>query len=190
MLKNKITKKYFNQNNQRGFTLLFAVIISTLVLAVGASIISIALKQVILSGVGRDSSLAFYAANTGIECAFYWEVKGVGGSPAFPNSPVGSWTNPGAADCVGVNILSSGTDPDQGNFEVDAGSGGEDYTISTFRINNFKDSEDEDLEYCVDVSVAKRGIETIIESRGYNTCDENNPRRIERGLELRLNVAP
>ena len=61
---------------EKGFVLLFSVLVSVLVLAVGASIISISLKQVILSGTGRDSQFAFYAANTGAECALYWDLAG------------------------------------------------------------------------------------------------------------------
>jgi acyl-coenzyme A thioesterase PaaI-like protein len=47
--------------------------------------------------------------------------------------------------------------------------------------------------YCVTVSVTKYQQNTVggqiriatnILSRGYNTCDTNNPRRIERGLEM------
>jgi len=58
-------KTKFKKNNKReGFVLLFAVLISSLVLAVGISMISIALKQVQLSGSGRDSQYAFYVANT------------------------------------------------------------------------------------------------------------------------------
>lgn len=186
--------KIKNLKKNKGFTLLFAVIVSTLVLAVGASIISIALKQVLLSGVGRDSQFAFYAANTGIECALYWELKGVGGdeddfSPAFPNTTFSlNYTSSQQENtkCAGVRILSSGRGQEQGRFEVlskpDNG-----FKVSYFRINNFKDSQEKDLPYCVDVFVKKKGIQTIIDARGYNTCDENNPRRIERGLELYLN---
>lgn len=85
----------------RGFVLLYAVVISTLVLAVGISIISIATKQVAISGLGRESQFAFYAANTGTECALFWDFHGflqpiVGSVPAayarlavFPNPLTG-----------------------------------------------------------------------------------------------------
>lgn len=61
----------------RGFVLLYAVMTSTIVLAVGVSIISIALKQLAISTLGRESQYAFYAANTGAECALYWDFHGV-----------------------------------------------------------------------------------------------------------------
>lgn len=60
-----------------GFVLLYAVMTSTIILAVGVSIISIALKQLSISTLGRESQYAFYAANTGAECALYWDFHGV-----------------------------------------------------------------------------------------------------------------
>lgn len=178
-------KKFFtNIKDEKGFTLLFAVIVSTLVLAVGGSIINIALKQVILSGTGRESQYAFYAANTGIECAYYWDIAGVDGAPAFATSS--AFTPPGAAACAGtVDIYddsSTGAAFDSDTIGL--------VTESSFYLRDFSNTNNEDLEYCAFVTVTKtldnggRVASTTIESRGYNTCDATNPRRIERGLEL------
>src|SRR3990167_512175 len=60
---------------QRGFTLLLAALVSSIVLAVGAAIFGIAQKQVLLSAIGRDSQFAFYAADTAAECALYWDFR-------------------------------------------------------------------------------------------------------------------
>lgn len=61
----------------RAFALLYAVMTSSIILAVGVSIISIALKQLSISTLGRESQYAFYAANAGAECALYWDFHGV-----------------------------------------------------------------------------------------------------------------
>jgi hypothetical protein len=184
-------KKFFTKiKDEKGFTLLFAVIVSTLVLAVGGSIINIALKQVILSGTGRESQYAFYAANTGIECAYYWDIAGVGDAPAFATSSSG-FDVPGIAACAGTADIydDASTDTEARLFDTkDLGDG---VTQSYFRLQNFVNPEGEDLEYCADVYVRKtiggsgQVTSTEIESRGYNTCDDANPRRIERGLEMR-----
>lgn len=171
-----------NIQKDRGFTLLFAVLVSVLILAVGASIISIALKQVILSGAGRESQYAFYAANTGIECALFWDIQGNGGTNVYIENDTQSspddYTTSGI-DCAGgiSDILSNGVDSTEGE--------------TTFRVNFTEVLDGDAIEYCADVTVNKdesggspNRIVTTIESRGYNTCDENNPRRIERGLEL------
>jgi hypothetical protein len=178
--------------DKKGFTLLFAVLVSTLVLAVGASIISMALRQVLLSGVGRDSQFAFYASNTGIECALYWDLNG---GVVFATSSASEDPN---------NVVCAGNDAEV-TVEDDTVPGSSDSATSRFRIV-FGDESDEDigvgnnaqmqnidLPYCVDVSVTKfattttdgrNRIGTDILARGYNTCDPENPRRIERGLEL------
>ena len=59
----------------RGFTLLLAALVSSIVLAVGAAIFGIAQKQVLLSAIGRDSQFAFYAADAAAECALYWDFR-------------------------------------------------------------------------------------------------------------------
>ena len=60
---------------QKGFTVLLAALVASLVLTLGISIFSIAKKQVILSSLGRSSQFAFYAADTAAECALYWDVR-------------------------------------------------------------------------------------------------------------------
>ncbi len=59
----------------RGFTLLLAALVSTIVLALGAAIYGIAVKELALSSLGRDSQFAFFAADTGAECALYWDIR-------------------------------------------------------------------------------------------------------------------
>src|SRR5229473_174899 len=63
------------KTNQKGFTLLLAALISSIVLSLGAAIFSIAQKELALSSVGRNSQFAFYAADTAAECALYWDVR-------------------------------------------------------------------------------------------------------------------
>jgi len=63
---NKISLKI---NSQKGYTLLFAVIVSVLVLSIAAFILSVSRKEAILASSARDSIYAFYAADSGLECA-------------------------------------------------------------------------------------------------------------------------
>jgi Tfp pilus assembly protein PilX len=53
----------------RGFTLLLASLISSLLLILGSAIFVLVQKQIILSSLGRDSQFAFYAADQAAECA-------------------------------------------------------------------------------------------------------------------------
>lgn len=64
---------------QSGFTLFIALIVSSLLLAIGFSLSTIILKQLVFSNSGKESQLAFYAADSGAECALYWDRKDVQG---------------------------------------------------------------------------------------------------------------
>lgn len=58
----------------RGFTLFYAVLVSSLLLAIGLAILNITFKEFVLSSGARDSETAFYAADTALECALYWDT--------------------------------------------------------------------------------------------------------------------
>jgi hypothetical protein len=62
-------------HNNRGFALLLALIISSVVLAIGLTMLSVAIKQLNLSATGRESEIAFQMANLGMECGRYWRTQ-------------------------------------------------------------------------------------------------------------------
>lgn len=192
-MNNKILQK---NNKQKGFTLLFAVLISTLVLSISATVTSIALRQTIISTTGRESQYAFYAANTAMECAFYWDVIGHKDTnqsdkvvfPAPGQTRVSDGTD---INCAGGNIT-NGDGFDYNNQEWNTNTSGQ----TTFYIDvhdafNIKDDSRTSKfnhHYCAQATVKKQInsstgiITTTIEAKGYNTCDPNNSRRVERGL--------
>lgn len=74
-LQQNSVKRNEQVTTKRGFALLVAALVSGLFLAIGAVIFQIAYIELVLSQTGRDSQFAFYAADTGAECALYWERK-------------------------------------------------------------------------------------------------------------------
>lgn len=187
-------------NKEKGFALLFAVLVSVMVLAVGTSIINIALKQVILSGAGRESQFAFYAANTGMECALYWDLNGTvvdnAGVAKYVFPPVGQEglrrTDTDNFECSGTNIATGisvySQEYTQGGWDTNT-----DKTVFKIAISNNLDNTNNILS-CAEVTVEKiiesNGEEdevyTIITSQGLNTCDpEGDERAVQRGLVLR-----
>ncbi len=66
-------KKIKKLNN--GFTLLFAVVVAGMVLVAALGVYNIMLKEFKLSGFIKESQMAFYAADSGAECVFYWDIK-------------------------------------------------------------------------------------------------------------------
>jgi hypothetical protein len=99
-----------------GFTAFFAVLVSALALAIGLSIYDLLLRELTLSQTARDSQSAIFAADTGVECALYWDNKAtlLNGSPSvFGTSSVAdsqggqSWSTT-ATFCNSQNILLQG----------------------------------------------------------------------------------
>jgi hypothetical protein len=76
-------KAFFSKNQKgpkapsspRGFVALFTVLIAAVILAMAVGISNIALKQIILSSSATDANKAFYAADSGVECALYHDLK-------------------------------------------------------------------------------------------------------------------
>lgn len=177
---------------QKGFTLLFSVLVTTLVVSISATIISIAIRQTILSSTSRESQYAFYAANTGIECAFFWDnysADDVTGF-VFPASVNGSLEteinlDASAITCIGQSLdislppAENTTNTSTHTFEFD---------ISPVAPVGLSVSRCASVEIQKTFDASDGTVQTYIQSRGWNTsCDDraNNPRAVERGIELR-----
>lgn len=160
---------------KRGFTLLLAVLISGILLALGFALFNIASKELILSSAARDSQFAFYAADSGIECALYWDAK----YEVFATSttPV-----PDEITCASGTLAPLG--PGGGTVPLTRTAvtpGDLDYTYTT----TFSFSLGSNLvDPCVDVVVIKKSYptRTSIRADGYNTCVTTNPRRLDRAI--------
>ncbi len=63
------------KNKNFGFTLLLSLLVMSVVLVVGLGVFNIIIKEIQLSGLGRESVIASYAAETGIECVEYWDLQ-------------------------------------------------------------------------------------------------------------------
>lgn len=191
--------------NDKGFTLLFSILVSVLILSVGTSMISITLKQLILSGSGRESQFAFYAANTGIECALYWDLHpqiepGGSVSHTFPASGQSLRDDFEGVTCdegqikTGVDFSADSenefTTFDSYVWDTSFNTYPNDYTFRMSITNS-----DNNTLYCTQVTVSKElyskelpvdnRVKTTITSRGLNTCNPNeNARAVERALVL------
>lgn len=75
------------KENNSGFVALFAVLVSSILLLMALSISGVAYKEQLLSVNAKSSQYSFMAADTGMECALYWDVKQLWF--AAGNSPTG-----------------------------------------------------------------------------------------------------
>lgn len=162
----------FLQQRKKGFTLLLAALVASIVLALGTSIFQIASKELTLSATGRDSQFAFYAADTAAECALYWDVRHQLFATSTPAAPT-NLTCDNQTAAVTATAVTGGA---SSNFEillfadVPPGSG-----------------------YCADVSITKKldqttnSEKTVIDANGYSVaCSAINtsPTALQRSVEL------
>jgi hypothetical protein len=144
-----------NFQKQEGFTLLIAIITTGTLLLVAAGIMSLAVRSSVIYSAARESQYAFYAADTGVECALYWDVQNPSGFTAFSTSTSSQIT------CNSQTMNAGGSQS------------------SEFEFNFAPDP------YCAKVVVTKPSDgSTTIESFGYNSCDSSNTKRVERAVKV------
>jgi Tfp pilus assembly protein PilX len=101
-----------NNKQKQGFALLLAVIAISVVLAVGLGIFGIIFREIKLSSLNRESQMAFYAADTGIECIYYWDLK----------MQTISTTTPSSINCVNQTRTAGGALISSFDLNFDNGS--------------------------------------------------------------------
>lgn len=84
MKKFSISNLRFSING--GFTLLLAVLFVSAFLALSLGLSNLIIGQIQLSGTGRDSQSAFFAADSGAECAVYWDRSSGSFSTSSPST--------------------------------------------------------------------------------------------------------
>jgi len=145
---------------QRGFALLIAVVLTSVVLALGISLLDIAYKQILLASSAKNSQYAFYNTDSSLECALYYYQQ----QAAFYYGT--TYASPIQCSNLTVTNFAANQNSSQRTtvFSVPCASGG----ISA------------------DVTIIKAPSGTTnIYANGYSTCDASSPSRIERGLKAR-----
>lgn len=157
---------YYALRTNRGFTLLLAALVASITLSIGVSIFEITQKQVILSSLGRDSQFAFYTADTGAECALYWDVRHNAFSTTTPITPITCDSTADGSPNIDVSSTDTASYPVYFNFQFEPGG------------------------LCAEVVVTKQlsNPQTVIHSDGFNTNCASiaaSPRSLQRSVEIR-----
>lgn len=142
-----------------GFVILFAVTLSSILLAIALGVVNIALKEVKFGTSAKDTNNAFFAADSGIECAL---VNDKSGTSLFVTG-----TSPTLV--CNNNAISTVESP---------------ASFWTFALSGLGSSG----QSCAKVTVNKTvSPNTAVIAKGYNigdaTCSSSNPDRIERELK-------
>lgn len=189
------------KKNNSGIALLISVLVSSIFFVIAAAVFKIALIEFILSATGKESQFAFYAADTGAECALYWDSK----------YPVVSGDNSGSAFSAYNNGNAEGSgDPAHGNAYLISRGSQQVFECLNQPVTGFCSNQTgceaqahqayfkiDQPGTCTEVVISKLrsdnspavGIppeKTEILSRGYNTCNTNSPRRVERTLKVTI----
>lgn len=158
-MKNKILKN----NREKGFVMLYTMILSSIILAISIGILNVALKETNFSISARAANEAFFAADTGAECALFYDRTT---NNAFSDADINMRC--GVEDPISINPVGSGS--------------------WSFVVPNLSESE----RSCAKVTLTRvpSDFSTTIISKGYNNANpdssECNPasNSVERELEV------
>lgn len=132
------------QNTQKGFALMFTILIISIIVAIASGVAITLSKNIILSSTARESQKAFYVADTAGECALF-AVRFLDLQALASSS--------GTFVCGGVTLSIVSQQPNQYTLSDDLFGGN-----SSFRIE-------------IDQSNAPT---TSVKAYGYNTTTGNN----------------
>lgn len=155
---------------KRGFTIFFAMLVSSLVLAIGLSVYDLTIRELDLSATVTQSQYALFAADSGAECALYWDNKYGGNGTAFASSS--AYTPAASVVCNGQTV------------SVAPSSAGVSAATTTFSLTFSAPVQ----TYCATVEVSKYTLNgalfTTVSSHGFNTCQQGALLRLERALQV------
>lgn len=161
---------YYSGNNmkkinfKKGYAILFTLVIVSIITSISIGISNVVYKQLLLASVASDSQTAFYAADTGAECALY------------------------ASEILGLATIVGSLNP---YFNCGVDEAGQPYivtvTIDPTNIYHL-DTAATNLS-CYKALVDKNSpTVTNIEIKGYNTCNSSDLRQVERGIRIEYNI--
>lgn len=182
------------KNKKQGIVLFVAALVAAIVLAIGIGTLNITLKELTLSAIGRESQVAFDAADAGLDCALFWDIRqGLTTTYNTFATSSGSANMDGSVECNGI-ALNNASGPFPG-YVLSADASAATTTFMLSLDDNTNPSFPRSDAPCVEIVIAKYQGPSIddpsatvpktrIESRGMNTCDVSKAKRVQRGVEV------
>jgi len=171
-----------SRNKREGFTILYSLLIISLLISISLGIFDITLRDFSLAQSAAESQVALFAADAGMECALYYDLRFRGGNLAFATSTLNPQVvlNPQFTYACGIQpmpVVTPTYDPIPGSA----------YTVLTVYLTTLSGVATANTEGpCAIVTVKKdgEGVFTTIDSLGYNICTNTSAstKRVERGL--------
>lgn len=155
----------YTTSHQKGYAILFAVIVISIILTISLGLSNIAYKQLIVSSVARDSELAFYESDTATDCALYADFSLGTFSTATPQP------------------IHCGVDKTGADYVLDV-SYSTDGTTDTYQATPHDSSWNTSINPCFTMTVLKTAAKTVVKGKGYNICNKANARTVEREIDI------
>ncbi len=194
-------KKHCKECGRRGAILLIAVTVASLVLAIGLGILNLVTKEIILSIYSRESGKAFYASNTGLECALFWDISYSKAEPSWNKSPFATSSTVSLSETSPLHCSGQEFNQYVGGdvfkiweiFDRDATKATTRFKISAWSADPVYGEPLDVDNPCVEITIEKYEqnvglpqpiIGTKISAIGYNTCNEETKYRVSRGIRV------
>lgn len=163
--KYKYNYKLAKSFKEKGYALLFTVIIVSIISVISIGLSSTTYKQMILSSEASSSELAFYESDMAMECALYVDNQ--------------------------TTYLTDGKTP---SFNCGVDTNGQPYSLNIIKPKvdtyNLKPSSSilNSSDPCFDINIVKNSssssTKTTILANGYNICNKKSNRTVERTIEV------
>lgn len=143
-----------NIQGAKGFSIFLSLLIMSIAATIAFSVFEIFYLQILMTSNIKDSQTAFYAADSGLECIYYWDIKEEAIDAGLPITCVNSTKT--------LNL------PTNDDFKLYF-SDGSCATIKVIFTNPEPDTK----------SIQSYGRNKY----GGADCDNSYPRRVERGIQ-------
>ncbi|OGI73645.1 hypothetical protein A3D42_01410 [Candidatus Nomurabacteria bacterium RIFCSPHIGHO2_02_FULL_41_18] len=157
--KNNNFVRNLNGGSNSGFVILFATTLASIIFSIALGVANVAWKELRFGSSARDANNAFFAADTGVECALVHDKD---------SAPFGTVSS---INCAGRSIAVTGSAPSWRFVVTGLGSAGNSCAVVT-----------------VTKSPSGPNILSTIVSKGFNTgdssCASTSENRVERELRV------
>jgi Tfp pilus assembly protein PilX len=167
-------KRLYSQLKKKsGFAMLFTVLIISLMLAIGLGISDLTYKQTLLSSLAQDSQLAFYQADSGVECGLYYNNSQFSRNTYVSTSAAVAAGDPGGP--TASLSLTCGNTPN--NMSLVAAQSYTNYFV-------YQENVAGGTTPCFSITFDKTDpVKDSVSASGFSTC-QSTPQQVERGLNV------
>lgn len=146
---------------QKGYSILFTVVLVSIISLIGIGLSNTTYKQLLISSGAKDSQEAFFQSDMATECALYSDVGTLG------------------AVLSGFSF-SCGIKEDGNPYNLQITKNGNNYNLSATGVS----VNDPCFEINIEKTLTATSEDTDIFASGYNVCNKNGARTVERTIEV------